>query len=130
MHDYWGLLAESAVHTRGPDAAAGRPRKVTRGLALLSQQETVLHCLIVEASKLAVMADEGVLRVPAMDIQPNWQEVLRYTLTIGVVSPAVPYVPSVSLCNFAIYCISKFCTHYTMHTHTTIIQHTYIHDPH
>ena len=35
-----GLLAESAVNTRGPDAAAGRARKIARGLALLSQQET------------------------------------------------------------------------------------------
>ena len=35
-----GLLAESAVNTRGPDAAAGRALKITRGLALLSQQET------------------------------------------------------------------------------------------
>ena len=83
-----GLLAESAVHTRGPDAAAGRARKIARGLALLSQQETG-RAALTEASKLAVMADEGVLRVPAMDIQPNWQEVLRYTLTIRVVPPAV-----------------------------------------
>ena len=35
------------------------------------------------------MADEGVFRVPAMDIQQNWQEVLRYTLTMRVVSLAV-----------------------------------------
>ena len=35
------------------------------------------------------MADESVFRVPAMDIQQNWQEVLRYTLTMRVVSPAV-----------------------------------------
>lgn len=63
-------------------------RRITRGLALLSQQETG-GAALTEASKLAVMADEGVLRVPAMDIQPNWQEVLRYTLTIRVVSPAV-----------------------------------------
>ena len=82
-----GLLAESAVNTRGPDAAAGRARKITRGLALLSQQETTI--VLVEASKLAVMADESVFRVPAMDIQQNWQEVLRYTLAMRVVSPAV-----------------------------------------
>ena len=83
-----GLLAESAVNTRGPDAAAGRARKITRGLALLSQQEITCACPR-EASKLAVMADEGVFRVPAMDIQQNWQEVLRYTLAMRVVSPAV-----------------------------------------
>ena len=53
-----GLLAESAVNTRGPDAAAGRARKIARGLALLSQQETTAVLVDSgrrESSKLAVI---------------------------------------------------------------------------